>query len=325
MNYVKSILIVISFSLISQSAYCWGFYAHGKINYYAVFLLPPAMMMFYKPHIQFLQEHATDPDKRRYMVPEEGPRHYIDMDYYGTYPFHSLPHSWKKAAEVYCEDSLISNGIVPWHVQHMLHRLTVSFQKKDVLSILKNSAELGHYIADAHVPLHTSSNHNGQLTNQTGIHGFWESRVPELLAENEFDFIIGKANYISNTESFIWEVVLESAHAVDSVLSTEAYLTKKIGEGKKYSFEERSGQIVKQYSTSFTTLYHQQLGQMVERRMRQSIHAVASFWYTAWVNAGQPDLKELNEQSLNKEDMEEFEALNKAWHLSGKMIGRQEQ
>jgi len=30
---------------------------------------------------------------------------------------------------------------------------------------------------------------------------------------------------------------------------------------------------------------------MVERRMRQSIYAVASFWYTAWVNARRPDLK----------------------------------
>ena len=83
---------------------------------------------------------------------------------------------------------------------------------------MKYSAEIGHYIADAHVPLHASSNHNGQLTNQKGIHGFWESRVPELLAEKEFDFFIGKAEYIQNPGEFIWKRVLESAKAADTVL-----------------------------------------------------------------------------------------------------------
>ncbi len=42
----------------------------------------------------------------------------------------------------------------------------------DSIKILKYSADLSHYIGDAHVPLHTTSNHNGQLTNQVGIHAF---------------------------------------------------------------------------------------------------------------------------------------------------------
>ena len=77
----------------------------------------------------------------------------------------------------------------------MLHRLTDAFKEKDQAKILKLSAEIGHYIADAHVPLHAHSNHNGQYTGQQGIHGFWESRIPELLAEKEWDFFIGKAAY----------------------------------------------------------------------------------------------------------------------------------
>ena len=72
------------FCMVCKTSFCWGFYAHQKINYYAVFLLPPQMLLFYKPHIQFLSEHAVDPDKRRYAVTEEAPRHYIDLDVYGT-------------------------------------------------------------------------------------------------------------------------------------------------------------------------------------------------------------------------------------------------
>jgi hypothetical protein len=155
------------------------------------------MMVLYKPNINFLTEHSVDPDKRRYAVKDEAPRHYIDIDHYGPYPYAELPHKWSDAVAKFSEDTLKAYGIVPWHVQTMLNRLTAAFKEKNFSRILKNSAEIGHYIADAHVPLHASSNHNGQLTNQKGIHAFWESRVPELLAEKEFDFFIGKATYIT--------------------------------------------------------------------------------------------------------------------------------
>jgi len=72
---------------IYQKAFCWGFFAHRRINYYAVFLLPPEMLVLYKPNIEFLSDHAVDPDKRRYAVAAEGPRHYIDMDKYGAFPY----------------------------------------------------------------------------------------------------------------------------------------------------------------------------------------------------------------------------------------------
>ena len=61
---------------------------------------------------------------------------------------------------------------------------------------------------------------------------------------------------------------------------------------------------------------------MIERRMRQSIFAVASFWYTAWVNAGQPDLGKLSEINFTTEDLAEFEALNTAWKTK-KLQGRE--
>ena len=156
------------------------------------------------PFIRVNGMFAQETDKRRYAVPDEGPRHYIDIDHYGVYPYSTLPRKWTEAAAKFGEDSLNKLGIVPWHVQTMLNRLTNAFKEKNYSLIMKNSAEIGHYISDAHVPLHASSNHNGQLTNQKGIHGFWESRVPELLAEKEFDFFIGKADYIQNPGDFIW-------------------------------------------------------------------------------------------------------------------------
>jgi len=274
------------------------------------------MIVLYKPYADFIMEHAVDPDKRRYMVAGEGPRHYIDIDRYGVYPFDSLPRKWNDAVAKYSEDSLTKHGIVPWWINTMLNRLTNAFKEKDQAKILKYSAEIGHYIADAHVPLHASSNHNGQLTDQKGIHGFWESRIPELLADKQWDFFIGQAEYIRNPLDFAWRRVLESAAAADTVLKFEKKLSASFSADQKYAFEDRNGITIKQYSSAYTIQYNQMMKGMVERRMRQAIYAVASFWYTAWVNAGQPDLTKLINKEFSAEDLKEFEALNSAWKNS---------
>lgn len=294
---------------------------HEKINYHAVFLLPPPMMILFKPNIGFLTEHAVDPDKRRYIVAGEGARHYLDIDHYGKYPFPNLPRDFKSAERKYSADTLQLYGIVPWWIQIMIARLTRAFREKNKQSILKNAAELGHYIADAHVPLHVCSNHNGQLTHQEGIHAFWESRVPELFAESGWDFFIGKAAYIPDLSSFIWTRILESAAAADTVLQCEKELNSQFSPSQKYAFEDRRGKIIKQYSTDYATVYENKLDQMIERRMRQSIFAVASCWYTAWVNAGQPSLSFITPDSLSISEQNEYERLNLQWK-NGQVIGR---
>jgi hypothetical protein len=255
-------------------------------------------------------------------VTAEGPRHYIDIDHYGSYPYDSLPRKWKDAVAKFSEDSLNRHGIVPWWIQTMLYRLTTAFKEKNQARILKYSAEIGHYIADAHVPLHVSSNHNGQLTGQKGIHGFWESRIPELLAEKEWDFFIGKAEYIKNPLDFTWQRVLESGAASDTVLKYEKKLSRTFPADQKYSFEERNAIVVRQYSSAYTRKYNEMLKGMVERRMRQAIYAVASFWYTAWINAGQPDLTQLAGKEFSAEELQEFESLKIAWN-KGAVKGRE--
>lgn len=310
---MKKLFLMAAMLCLAHQSFCWGFYAHRKINFLAVFLLPPEMLVLYKPHIQFLSEHAVDPDKRRYAMTIEGPRHYIDIDHYGPWPYDSLPRQWKDAVEKYSQDSLMRYGIVPWWIQTMQHRLTQAFQEKDQARILKLSADIGHYIGDAHVPLHACSNHNGQHTGQQGIHGFWESRIPELLADKEWDFFLGKAGYIADPGSFIWDRVLESAAAADTVLLFEKNLNQEFPPDQKFAFEDRNGVIVRQYARAYCRQYNQKLNNMIERRMKQSVYAVASFWYTAWVNAGQPDLKHLVNKSFSEAELKEFEALNEQW------------
>lgn len=158
----------------------WGFFAHQKINRLAVFILPPEMIGFYKKNIQYLTEASVNPDRRRYAVADEAAKHYIDLDDYGDSAAYKLPRYWNDAVKKYGEDTLQARGIVPWQINRMYFQLKDAFLLKDPQRILKASAELGHYVADANVPLHTTRNYDGQLTGQMGIHAFWESRLPEL-------------------------------------------------------------------------------------------------------------------------------------------------
>lgn len=287
------ILFIFSFLvLIPFKGFSWGFWGHQKINRQAVFSLPPEMIGFFKTNIEFITEHAVDPDKRRYAIEGEAPRHYIDLDHFCTYPCNDFPKQWNDATAEYSEDTLKAYGLVPWHIQVMMKRLTKAFKEKNLQMILKNSTEIGHYIADSHVPLHTTENYNGQMTNQKGIHGFWESRLPELFNE-DYDFFVGKAEYVSKPLDFSWANVLNAHKQMPDVLSIEKELDETFPADKKYSYETRNQLNIRTYSEEYSKAFSQKLKGMVEEQMRLSIKHVADIWYTCWINAGKPDLSEV--------------------------------
>jgi hypothetical protein len=275
-NSSKSVRFSGTKSPIQKST--WGFFAHQRINRLAIFTLPHDMMPFYKTHIRYLMEHSVAPDQRRYAVKDEAPRHFIDLDAYGDSATYKLPTFWKDAVEKYSEDTLLKHGIVPWQIQLMKFQLTKAFQEKDAQRILRLSAEIGHYIADANVPLHTTSNYNGQKTNQIGIHGFWESRLPELYSD-DYDFFVGSAEYERFIGKRAWQAVRNANIALDSVLIFEQQLNANFKENKKYSIEERNGQNLKVYAKDYAKKYHQSLNNQVERQMKRAIKMIGDFWF----------------------------------------------
>ncbi len=301
-------MIFISSSLL----FGWGFWGHKRINRMAVFTLPPEMLGFYKRNIDYIETHAVDPDKRRNVVADEAPRHYIDIDRYGDHPFDSIPINWNDAVKKYGEDSLKAHGIVPWHIQVMLGRLTKAFKEKNVKQILHNSADIGHYIADAHVPLHVTKNYNGQLTNQNGIHGFWESRIPELFGD-KYDYFTGRCSYIEKPLETTWNIIKASYAAKDSVLEFERKLNAEFPSDRKYTFEQRGSTTIKTYSKEYSAAYDKMLDGQVERRMRAAIKSVGSFWYTAWVDAGSPNLEYLEQYKMSEEELKKLTEEDKMW------------
>jgi len=399
----KHILVILPLLLIGTLAFqsnddnivddVWGFFGHKRINRLAVFTLPQSIFGFYKANIEYITDHAVDPDKRRYSTKFEAIRHYIDIDHWGEYPYDEVPRDYSEAILRYAQFFVITNkndsidilnkeaigwgtdtlnfspkrrksnltyiypellrlfrdsvfynsqrfedewsidkrvvestlgieipyatskvhivdhfseyGILPYYMLTMKNKLTRAFEAADVNKILRLSADFGHYIGDAHVPLHTTENYNGQLTNQIGIHGFWESRIPELFADKEWDYMVGGAQYIVDPKEYFWNIVLTSSQLVDSVLNIEKRLSQEFPVDLQNCYTDRNGQNVKTQCEEYSRAFDQAMGGMVEERMQASIRAVGEVWYTCWVDGGRPNLNKLSmdsfEQGLSEE------------------------
>ena len=282
----KRIKIIIVF-IVAYSALSWGFYGHKKINKHAVLILPSPLINIYKKNIIFITEHSVDADKKRYSIETEKYNHYIDLDSYET-PIDSIPRTWQKVNENFNKDSILKHGILPWNILFVKFQLQKAFEENNFEKIMQLSANLGHYIGDIHVPLHTTKNYNGQLTNQHGIHALWESRMVELYSK-EWKLYTGQASYIEKPSKVIWESLKESYSLVRQVFEYET-LASNITTNK-FAFETVNQQVKKVYSHEFCDNYKKLLEKMIENRLKSAISLTSSMWYTCWVDAGQPIIK----------------------------------
>jgi hypothetical protein len=309
----------------SYSLYAWGAWGHLHINRAAVFALPSAMRTFFYNHIDFLTEESVIPDVRKYVNDKsEAPRHFIDIEDFGNLPIDSLPKTWKEATAKYDDKTLQKNGILAWYILEIQAKLTEAMKDRKKSEILYLSADLGHYLADAHMPLHTSSNYDGQMTGQKGIHAFWESQLPELFGDT-YNFNVGSARYIQDPIAETWRIIAASHAAADTLLAVEKKLTKALEVDKVYEMDSLHAIRKNKYnqpihSKVFARLYHTALNGMVERQMRASIATTANFWYTAWVNAGKPDLTSLDSEATTKRHKKQLKEELKLWQ-KGKLFG----
>ena len=297
----------------------WGVWGHNHINKGAVLALPHEMGMFFYNHTDFIVEESVVPDIRKHMYGDktESSRHYIDLEKYNYDTPADMPVTMSDAIAKYGKDSLEKHGILPWNIEEMMAKLTDAMKNKRKTEILYLAADLGHYIADAHMPLHTTANHNGQLTGQEGIHAFWESQLPELFGKN-YHLYVSDVHYISDIKKTTWDIIDSSHNLSYIMLQVESKLKKNNPDDKQYLMgadgkpvKNKFGQPVHTYE--YAHVYHELLKGMVEKQMRASIEKIADFWYTAWVNAGKPNLDDLDPESLTernkavyKEDMKAF-------------------
>lgn len=287
----------------------WGFLVHRTVNQLAVYELPKGLRIFFYSNMDYIVKHSVRPDLRRNDDSTEDTKHFINLEAFGDSAAWEMPFAWEEAVHLYSKDSLLKHGYVPYYIMVMKNRLTNAFKNRNKDSILFYAADIAHYIGDAHVPLHTTLNYDGQLTNQKGLHSLWESMIPEIEMDH-FDLRSRhRAKYLKNPELLIWQAIRKAHVLTAEIFLQEKEASKQFTDAAKYRFQNRRGKEIRSYATEFAKAYNQRMGSMINRQLISSANLVADFWYTSWVDAGKPDpqallsttFSDIQKQSMKKE------------------------
>ena len=305
---MKKILLSICLLSVCLVMSSWGFLGHKTVQQLAIYELPQSIRSFFFKNKDKLVYDSPRPDIRRSTDSTEATKHFIDLEMFGKNAANEMPMDWKTAVKKYTKDSLLKYGYVPYHVIYMQGKLTEAFKEKNKDSILFYAADLGHYISDANVPLHTTVNYDGQLTDQKGIHSLWESMIPEIEIANYTLNSKHTATYLKHPDQAIWKAIRVAAALVPIMLQKEKEVSKSFTDEQKYRTQIRRGKPSKSYTSEFAKAYAVALKSSINDQLIASADLVADFYYTAWVDAGKPNLEEINKEfstednnSLNEE------------------------
>jgi hypothetical protein len=270
-------------SLVTPAAVsAWGFEAHKLIADRMIDLLPSQLKPLFEKRRAFIVERAIDPDLWRTAGwTDEPPNHYVDLDYegFGPDPFAGLPRDYTAAVQKFGKGVIDTQGRLPWRVQEFYGNLQREFEslKRTPVpgyaldNIVLHSAILAHYVADGHVPLHAVVNHNGQLTDQDGIHSRWEA---ELFERTRARLKVAPAapKGVANPRDFMFDTLLASNRHARNVLESD----RKAAAGREF------------YDDAYFEAFAAGTQSVMERRLNDSITGVAAIIIGAWEQAGKP-------------------------------------
>lgn len=258
----------------------WGFEPHRFVMDRAIALLPPELRPLFEKHRAMVVERAIDPDTWRTAGFEEEPKnHFVDLDWegFGRYPFNELPRDYTAAVAKFGRERIEEMGTLPWRVEEFhgnLRRAFEAYAQRGAFGqfdILFFSASLAHYVSDAHVPFHAVINYDGQLSGQRGIHGRFESALFDRY-RGQLAIAPKPIAAVMTPRDFIFERLLEGTQLAPPILKAdlESIGTREV------------------YDDAYYDAFFAANRPVLERRLNESIAAVAAVITGAWEAAGRP-------------------------------------
>ncbi len=258
---------------LSRTGLAWGGRANRLAVRWAVDTLPPSMRAYFNAQSNFLLAHVNDPTEWMQKDRYEQMRHYIFLDKYGLFPYLDLPHSYTSAVKKYGANKIKANGVLPWQIGEYSLKLTQAMKAGNWSEAREDAAVLGYYVSDAHDPLHTTQNYDGQMTGQAGLAERFGTQLFDRYS-HFFIFRPAKAVKIDDPTEYAFQMVLESHTWVDQIL-----------------FADRSAlDSLPGYNDDYYDRFYSLIGSIVMHEISSAAHDIGSYWYTAWLNAGRPAL-----------------------------------
>jgi len=264
-----SVFVILLLSIIFIG---WGWIGHRIINKNAVLFFPPQMAPFLD-WADFLEEHASDADNRKRFDSTEGPKHYFDIDNYPEFiSTGRVSQDIDSLSAKHGYSFVLQQGILPWAILASIDSLQSAFENNRWNKAKLFAADLGHYVGDAHMPLHITRNYNGQYSNQTGVHSRYESGMIYEY-QNEINFDGGNVEFVTDLSEYVFNFIYSNYSYVDSVLIADSLATSIAGNPGTNVY--------------FTELW-QRTGSFTVQLLKNASQRLASLIYTAWINAGSP-------------------------------------
>jgi predicted AlkP superfamily phosphohydrolase/phosphomutase len=278
-----AIAVVLGVAVVPDPLLAWGFTAHRMVNAKAIGTLPEPVAAFFDGNRAYVVEHAIDPDLwRESGRPDEGPNHYLDLDAFGAFPFPDVP---RTEAEHLARHGATAaqKGRVPWRIAEVYRDLVAAFRARDPGRVLERAAILGHYVGDAHVPLHAAVNYDGQLTGQNGVHARWEAEMVErFVTQLEAAVLPAAARRGAEPVAVAFDALLSSyARSLEGLEADRA-----VAGPRDYADTAQDDR----YDDRYYSRFFEREGKTLVARLASSATAVGSLWLSAWEDAGRPDL-----------------------------------
>jgi hypothetical protein len=272
--FVAIVIAAIAFLFLRQDrTFAWGTNADKLIAGKAIDTLPPGVREFFEANRSFIVQHVTDPLDNADKTGAERHNHFIHLDKYGRFPFDTLPRSYKAAVNKYGKSKLESNGVLPWQIGVFSQKLTEAMKLAHWEEVKLDAAILANYVSDAHDPFNTTENFDGHLTQQNGIN----ERFGTMLVDRFSSFFPMQPN----DASFIKD---PTDHAFEASLNAHAFIELVLLADRNARVDENA------YNDEYFDRFYNQAAPTLIRQLSDSATDVGSYWLTAWINAGRPQL-----------------------------------
>lgn len=272
---MKTYFVIIFLSALSFLCVSWGSSGHYWISNKSALSFPVSMnqLLFWADS---LAAHGSDADDRKSWDPDESMRHYINIDNYAEFNATGhIPSTMDSVVNAHGLSFVEDAGTLPWSTKKMHDSLRLSFQQHDWHAAMLHASDLGHYVGDGHMPLHITKNYNGQYTGQTGIHSRYESDMVYDYINQLHSYSGIAAQYVSDVQTYIFNYLYVNYTYVDSILDADTYAENIAGNT---------------YSTQYYVQLFNKSKNFTITLWQNASHALAELIYTAWVDAGSPQI-----------------------------------
>lgn len=289
---LKKIPLIVIALLFSTSAWAWGKRGHDMVGSLAAQVLghnnPPAHFLVIHSYDMGFYNNVPDlvwkADPETYK--KEFTQHYTDLEIFDrAFAEKKDKVGWiPERAKFFKKYNTIEPraGRSVWRIQEFDKKLAdiakrLRKQNKDVkahqavqLEWLTTAGIMGHYVADLAQPMHVSENHDGQLTDQKGLHHWFEESIiddlyPALSAEV---FQRAKSRwpefYKKHKKTKAFELALELAknshHALPEVLGIDKKAGRASAAAVSAQYKEIATERLTQGVLYLAVIWSQHLG-----------------------------------------------------------------